>query len=100
MTWRCVDCGEEDPGNLAPMLHDDVWSSIAKKDYFLCTQCMFKRATKRGVKITLASLYPCLFNLSGWPYSPFDLLRLRWPAEAPCPDIEAWRAVWRRDFAK
>ena len=71
---------------LAPMLFDGSWRKLAKRDEILCAECMFVRAVKRGVSITLVDLKPCPINRRGEP-SWFDFF-----AKDERPEvIEAWR---------
>src|SRR5262249_34135068 len=72
---------------LAPMLFDGSWRKLSKRDEILCAQCMFVRAVKRGICITLADLKPCPINRSGEPSSWFDFF-----AKGERPEvIEVWR---------
>ena len=62
--WRCDDCNKSfNKVPLAPMLHDRVWLKLASQDETLCGPCFFARATQRDIRLTLASLRPCRWNL-------------------------------------
>ena len=45
-----------------PILHDELWATIAHEDAFLCFDCTERRL---GRPLTQAGLIPCSFN-SGW----------------------------------
>jgi hypothetical protein len=64
LLWRCDDCRtsfNEVP--IAPMLEDAVWLQLAGKEEMICGPCMFKRADRNKVHLTLASLRPCAWNI-------------------------------------
>ena len=88
----CDDCGRNPKvTELAPVLRDEVWRKIARQHELLCAQCMFTRATAREVRLALASLQPCKFNLMCSPVSWFELfasVELRQPT-----NLDAWRSV-------
>lgn len=88
----CGDCGKTlNVVELAPMLHDAVWCKLAGRHEMLCAECMFTRATARDVRLSLASLQPCEFNLMCSPVSWFELfasIEIR-----PPKNLDAWRAV-------
>jgi hypothetical protein len=64
--WRCDDCYRSfDDVEPAPMLHDVVWLRFAHKREALCADCMFDRAGKADVRITIADLRLCPMNY-GW----------------------------------
>jgi hypothetical protein len=78
---------------LAPKLHDAVWRKLAGRHKMLCAECMFTRAAARDVRLSLASLQPCEFNLMCSPVSWFELfasVEIR-----PPKNLDAWRAVLR-----
>jgi hypothetical protein len=60
-SWRCEDCGRGSR-NAAPMLHDDVWSTIATKYTALCFDCT---ETRLGRQLKKEDLTDCIFN-AGW----------------------------------
>jgi hypothetical protein len=67
---------------LAPILHDATWLKLADEHTALCAECMFQRASERGVVLTLADLLPCTFNARRRPFpqgpcSWFDLFLSR-----------------------
>ena len=51
------------------MLSDAVWRKLAGRHEMLCAECMFTRAAARDVRLSLASLQPCEFNLMCSPVS-------------------------------
>ena len=64
MRWRCDDCDRSfSKVPLTPMLHDRVWLKLASADETLCGSCFFERAIQRDIRLTLASLRPCHWNL-------------------------------------
>jgi hypothetical protein len=66
--WPCADCVSAP--DLGPMLHDDVWLSIARDDEFLCLPCIEWRL---GRPLTESDLVDCLFN-AGWiAFDPANL---------------------------
>jgi len=70
----------------APMLFDATWLKLAQKRELLCPDCLFARAARCGIRITLADLRPCPFNRFGEPLSWFELF-----AGGERPEvIEAW----------
>lgn len=84
--------------DMAPMLHDDVWTSIAPELATLCGPCMFKSAHHKGIKLTLADLRPCMFNL--YPrIKPVGLYRRSWfdlfraMLKADPPNLAEWQQV-------
>jgi hypothetical protein len=56
----CDDC--EYPLPAGPMLHDELWATIAEPGAFLCFRCTEKRL---GRRLTQADLIVCAFN-AGW----------------------------------
>lgn len=88
----CDDCGRTPRiTELAPELQDTVWRNIAQQRELLCAQCMFTRAVAREVRLALASLKPCPFNLICSPVSWFELfssVELR-----PPTNLDAWRSA-------
>jgi hypothetical protein len=57
----------------------------------VCAHCMFARAAARDVRLALANLYPCQFNLMHSPVSWFELfasVEIRPPV-----NFDAWRAA-------
>jgi hypothetical protein len=56
----CDDCQQPLPAG--PALHDELWTSIAQPDAFLCFDCIEKRL---GRPLTQADLTVCAFN-AGW----------------------------------
>jgi hypothetical protein len=56
----CDDCQQPLPAG--PALHDELWTSIAQPDAFLCFVCFEKRL---GRPLTQADLKTCAFN-AGW----------------------------------
>ncbi|HEY6860244.1 MAG TPA: hypothetical protein VI358_10725 [Pseudolabrys sp.] len=92
---KCGDCGKNPTVvELAPMLYDAVWRELAGGHEMLCAKCMFTRATARDVRLSLASLQPCEFNLMCSPVSWFELfvsIEMR-----PPENLDAWRAVAAR----
>jgi hypothetical protein len=56
----CQDCAQPEPDG--PMLHDELWASIASECDFLCFDCIEKRL---GRSLTQADLTICPFN-AGW----------------------------------
>jgi hypothetical protein len=56
----CDDCQQPLPAG--PALHDELWTSIAQPDAFLCFACFEKRL---GRPLTQADLKTCAFN-AGW----------------------------------
>jgi hypothetical protein len=71
---KCAACGHRKKP-LAPMLHDKVWKAFAAAQETLCAACFYRRTIDRDVRVTLADLLPCPFNLFGAPQSWFDLFR-------------------------
>ena len=55
--WLCADCGPADL--IGPMLRDDIWLSIARKDELLCMPCMERRS---GRPLTESDLTGCQLN--------------------------------------
>ena len=55
--WACADCGPADL--IGPMLRDDIWLSIARKDEFLCLPCIERRL---GRPLTENDLTGCRLN--------------------------------------
>ena len=100
--WRCDGCDVSlNKVQLAPMLTDPVWRRLTNPgELLLCGNCFFRRAIERDIKLTLAELRPCQFNLYHWPDCWFDLFcRLSRSAngrrgEPPAADEAAWRAAW------
>lgn len=92
---NCDDCGKTpNVVELAPMLHDAVWCKLAGRHEMLCAECLFTRAAARNVRLSLASLQPCEFNLMCSPVSWFELfasVEIR-----PPKNLDAWRAVAAR----
>jgi hypothetical protein len=88
----CDDCGKTpNVVELAPMLHNAVWCKLAGRHEMLCAECMFTRAAARDVRLSLASLQRCEFNLVCSPVSWFELfasIEIR-----PPKNLDAWRAV-------
>jgi hypothetical protein len=71
---KCGDCGGTPKVvELAQILHDAVWRKLAGRQEMLCAQCAFTRAAARDVRLSLASLQPCHFNLMCSPVSWFEL---------------------------
>jgi hypothetical protein len=58
---KCCD-GCQEPVRGGPMLHDDLWATIAGAEVFLCFDCTEKRL---GRRLTQADLTACTFN-AGW----------------------------------
>ena len=88
----CSDCrcSFDDPRvKMAPILQDRVWRRLAPNNEPLCSAWMFKRATSRGIRLTLADLWPCLFNLQNAPFSWFELYAADEPA--PPKNLSQWR---------
>jgi hypothetical protein len=57
----CADCGHDRPG---PVLHDDVWATIAAPDVLLCFACTEKRL---GRRLLVRDLTVCPINIGiGW----------------------------------
>jgi len=56
----CDDC--EFPLPAGPMLHDELWATVAEPDAFLCLDCIEKRL---GRPLTQGDLTVCPFN-AGW----------------------------------
>jgi hypothetical protein len=56
----CDDCQQPLPAG--PVLHDELWTSIAQPDAFLCFDCIEKRL---GRPLTQVDLTVCAFN-AGW----------------------------------
>jgi hypothetical protein len=56
----CRDCRHVLP--MGPMLHDELWATIAQLEEFLCLDCIEKRL---GRGLTQADLKVCPFN-AGW----------------------------------
>jgi hypothetical protein len=59
---ECDGCGRnflDDDVCQGPMLQDEVWAKIAKKDEDLCAECVLARAPG----LAMADLLPCPFNL-------------------------------------
>lgn len=54
--YRCADCGW---GADAPMLKDNVWLSIARKDEVLCIGCTERRLNRRLLPVDFRR---CLMN--------------------------------------
>jgi hypothetical protein len=92
----CTECKSE--GSAAPMLRDEAWARIAGPCENLCAACVWKRLKERGVRIELASLKPCPFNLFHRPMSWFDIFT-RWSKDDPPVDIAAWLRA-ERDLRK
>lgn len=87
MNERCSHCRRSfDHAPLCPVLHDDVWRKLARKNESLCGECMFVTAVKLGVRLSLSDLKPCLFNLFHRPHSWFDLFSNGEPPEV----VRAW----------
>jgi hypothetical protein len=97
MTAICGDCHRglfDNPKvRMAPVLHDQVWCRLARFDETLCGTCMFKRAGDRHIKLALADLLPCPFNLYHAPASWFELFASDEPA--PPPNLSQWMAASR-----
>jgi hypothetical protein len=75
-----------------PMLHDDIWQQlVADPRERLCFICMDLRAATRGRVLRLADLRPCRWNLTGQPYSFFDLLVQR-DGGGPPVNLDEWRS--------
>jgi hypothetical protein len=112
MKMRCDDCTRSfDDQNMmmAPMLHDRVWGRLAHEDETLCGSCMFKRAADRGIKLRLADLAPCPFNLWGAPFfnwfkffaedeskAPKNLMEWEKALQRLSPILLQWTAALRR----
>jgi hypothetical protein len=92
---KCGDCGKNpNVVALAPKLRDAVWLKLAGRHELLCAQCLFARAAARDIRLSLASLQPCEFNLMCSPVSWFELFA---SVEIWSPDnLEDWRAVAAR----
>ncbi len=92
LTFKCDDCGKDlDEVVIGPVLRDEVWHRLAVRGEMICAQCMFARAAARDVRLALADLHPCQFNLMHSPVSWFELfafLELTPPA-----NLDAWRAA-------
>jgi hypothetical protein len=56
-----------------PMLCDATWRRLADEAETLCEDCVRQRSFDRRVRIALADLLPCEFNLFHWPHSYFNL---------------------------
>jgi hypothetical protein len=56
----CCECDQPLPAG--PILHDELWATIAKPQAFLCFDCIEKRL---GRPLTQADLTVCAFN-AGW----------------------------------
>jgi crossover junction endodeoxyribonuclease RuvC len=86
----CDDCTRKFQGDvrMAPMLHDRSWCQLAPEDKTLCSDCMFKRADAKGIKLTLADLLPCPFNLGRGPFSWFE--RFAKDESAPPNNLAEW----------
>jgi hypothetical protein len=88
----CDGCHRKN-NNPAPMFHDATWQKLASEHETLCSDCARKRVTDRQIDLTLADLFPCAFNLMGWPYSWFDVFRCVGPDEIA--EEPEWRAAMR-----
>jgi crossover junction endodeoxyribonuclease RuvC len=88
---NCDDCARNFQGDvrMAPMLHDRSWCQLAPEDKTLCSDCMFKRADDKGIKLTLADLKPCPFNLQRGPFSWFE--RFAKDESAPPNNLAEWQ---------
>lgn len=99
MRWRCDGCRKSfNKVPLAPMLNDAVWYKLADEREILCFQCMLERATKWGVNLSLASLFPCPFNLADPPRSWFDLFAST--EKRPPSNIGEWRRLVEAEAAQ
>src|SRR5262245_13067144 len=78
--WRCCDeCHK--PEHSGPMLHNELWASIAKPDDLLCFACTEKRL---GRRLTQGDLTDCPFN-AGWiPFNSADVAAMHF---APGPHL-------------
>src|SRR5262245_30265871 len=86
--WRCCDeCHK--PEDSGPMLHNDLWATIARPDELLCFACTEERL---GRRLTQTDLTDCPFN-AGWiPFNSADVAarcfapgRRLLPAAEPVP---------------
>jgi hypothetical protein len=78
---------------LGPMLHDATWAKLADEDEkVLCAECTSQRAKERGVRLSLADLRPCQYNLFYWPNSWFNLFLGREPSPTIVDD--EWMLTW------
>jgi len=101
--WCCDDCRKSfrDPRvTMAPMLHDHVWSRLAREDETLCGVCMFKRASNRHIKLSLADLRACPANVEFYlQHTPFHFSWFEFFAkdesEAP-KNLTEWEKALRR----
>src|SRR5262249_24613275 len=50
----------------APMVNDDVWAKLGEPDDLLCEDCFFDLIKEKDIRVGLAELRPCLFNLDLW----------------------------------
>jgi hypothetical protein len=98
---NCPGCRSFDQVPHAPMLRDAAWAELAAKDENLCADCMFDRASKRRIPLTLADLTPCPSNLFHRPMSWFDLFASGEPAAVVAAWLKAAQgaADTRRDRA-
>jgi hypothetical protein len=76
---------------LGPVVHEHIWCRLVDDPReCLCFECMGKLALGRlGRMLTLVDLRPCRWNLSGQPYSWFDLF-----TEMEGPPSESLVAEW------
>jgi hypothetical protein len=89
---HCDDCRHSfKVVEIAPALHNQVWYEFAEASDILCVSCMFVRAAQRQVRLSLASLVPCPFNLLCNP-SSFDqvLQHVHNNKLPPHLDLQAW----------
>jgi hypothetical protein len=100
--FRCTDCRRRLVVDvaMAPMLHDRAWRRLAREDETLCAGCMFKRAAARHVKLTLAHLRPCPFNLGGAEAMTCWFNRFARDAQPTAKALEEWRGALRFMYAK
>ena len=76
------------------MLHDRSWIQLAPPNITLCNDCMLKRAADKHIKLTLADLTPCPFNLRHGPLSWFELFAKE--ETAPPHNLAEWQEAFPR----
>jgi hypothetical protein len=68
----CQDCIQPVPAG--PMLHDELWATIAEPDAFLCFDCIEKRL---GRHLTQTDLIVCSFNAGWLEFSDADVVAMQ-----------------------
>jgi hypothetical protein len=81
---------------MAPMLEDHAWHQLARSDETLCGVCMFNRAAQMRIKLRLADLVPCPFNLQNGMFCWFNFFVRNEPA-AP-KNLRRWRNALRETY--